>query len=225
VVGVTFADADYSVDPYPGARPDCSFVHLDGRGHPIDLHRDGWRAELDSWLVDHDAAPLAGRAAVLAYGSNACPGKITWLRERYGLAGPVIVLRARCEGLAAVWAAGYRVVDDQRPATLAAAPGVVEWHAVWLATPAQVGALDLCEGRGERYDLARIHSGQVTDETGADFAELLAYVGRDAMRLPLLVDGQVVRCSDVAQQRAQRLPGIAAASDGLHRTVLHVARV
>jgi hypothetical protein len=224
VVWVTFVDADYPAQPYPGARPDCSFAHIDGTGHPIDVHHDKWRFDLDQWLADRGAEPLEGRSAVLAYGSNVCPGKITWLREHAGLTGPVIVLRARCEGIAAVWAAGHRIVDYQRPATLAAAPGVVEQHAVWLATPAQIGALDLCEGRGERYDLARIHTGRVTDEAGDVFTDLLAYVGRATIRLPLLVDGQPVRCTDVAQERAQRLAGVAAESDGLDRTVLEPAR-
>jgi hypothetical protein len=220
VVRVTFVDADYPAHPYPGVRPEGSFVHLDGTGYPIDPRRRGWWAELDTWLAERAVEPLDGRLAVLAYGSNACPSKISWLRAHVGLAGPVIVLRARCEGLAAVWAAGRRVVDDQRPATLAGAPGVVEWHAVWLATPAQVVALDLCEGRGERYDLARIHTGRVSDEAGALFVEPLAYVGRTAIRLPLLADGHVVRCTEITQAQAQRLPDVAAESDGLDRTVL-----
>ena len=53
---------------------------------------------------------------------------------------------ARTHGVAAVWAAGFRLRDGQRPPVLAAAPGVVEQHSVWLATPGQVDVLDHCEG-------------------------------------------------------------------------------
>ena len=132
--------------PTRGARPPCSFVHDDATGYPLRAdHAAAVRAgasdgrDLDDWLADRDAAPLAGRVPLLCYGSNACPSKLTWLRATLGLPGPAVLLRARCTGLAAVWAAGLRVVDDQRPATLAAVPGVTEQHAVWLATPEQVG--------------------------------------------------------------------------------------
>ncbi|GLY69221.1 gamma-glutamylcyclotransferase [Amycolatopsis taiwanensis] len=134
-----FTDEDFPADPYPGVRPDRSFLHRDGRGYELP----------DPLAVD-------GRIPVLAYGSNACPSKITWLRENLGLRGDVIVLRARCTGIAAVWASGVRLRDGQRTATLAAMPGVVETHAVWLATPEQLAVLDVCEGRGKRYHLARL---------------------------------------------------------------------
>jgi hypothetical protein len=176
-IGPAFGDADYPDRPYPGARPDCSFVHLDGVGYPLDLHRDGWRADLDTWLTQHGAEALAARAPVLAYGSNACPSKIT-------------------------------------------RPGIIEDHALWLATPAQLAALDRCEGRGERYDLAQVHTGRVTSETGAVWPDVLAYVGRTAIRRPLLVDGQLVRCADVSQADARLLSGRPADSDGLERTVV-----
>lgn len=65
-----FTDEHFPADPYPGARPDCSFRHLDGRGYPVPEPLD-----------------LDGRISVLAYGSNACPSKITWLRAH--LACPV----------------------------------------------------------------------------------------------------------------------------------------
>ena len=152
----------------------------------------GWhvgRTPLDDWLTARAAQPTDTRVPVLAYGSNACPAKIDWLRTELGLPGPVVVLRARCTGLTAVWAARHRVVDDQRPATLAAAAdeATVEDHAVWLATEAQLEVLDRCEGRGQRYRLARVHTGRVELETGERIVDPLAYVGLAAMRMPLLV--------------------------------------
>src|SRR5437763_8137735 len=107
-----FFDVEYPETPYPGARPDCSFVHLDGVGYPVRpdiIEPSGWRvvtdeAEgegLDGWLRRRGAAPLEQRFPVLAYGSNACPEKIGWLRANLGLSGPAVVLRARCAGMAA----------------------------------------------------------------------------------------------------------------------------
>jgi hypothetical protein len=110
------------------------------------------------------------------------------------------------------------VVDDQRPATLCALPGVVEQHAVLMATAAQLRVLDVCEGRGERYHLAELPGVDVT-VGGAPVPGLLAYVGAGAIRMPLLVDGEPVRCADVPQARAQRLIGVPAPSHGLRAVV------
>lgn len=201
----TFQDTDYPEDPYPGARPPWSFVHDDGVCRSI----AGWSVdEVDAWLADRSAPALTERFPVLAYGSNANPAKITWLRSAFGLTGPVVVLRVRCAGLAAVWAAHLRVRDTQRPATLIAAPNCVEWHAVWLAAPEQIRVLDRCEGRGERYRLVRLRSGTVTTEDGIQIPSVLAYTALTELRAPLLVDGRPVRCADLPQSAAQGLVGV-----------------
>jgi gamma-glutamylcyclotransferase (GGCT)/AIG2-like uncharacterized protein YtfP len=224
-----FPDEDYPALPYPGARPACSFVHDDATGWPLrhdNATLSGWRLttgeDLDDWLARRDAAPLAQRVPVLCYGSNACPSKLTWLRGTLALPGPAVVLRARCTGLAAVWAAGLRVVDDQRPATLAAVPDARETHAVWLATPEQVRVLDRCEGRGTRYRLARVTTGEVRLDGDALLERPLAYVAAETdgatprlVRYPLLVDGEPVRCALVGQAGAAGLVGVAAPGDGL----------
>ena len=142
--GAGAPDADFPADPYPGAVPPFSFVHLDQVSRPLTF--DGrWQvgdATLDGWLAGHGGAPLAGRVPLLAYGSNRNPSKITWLRRALGLPGPVVVLRARTDGLAAVWASGFRRRDGQRTSVLSAAPFVTERHAVWMATPEQISVLD-----------------------------------------------------------------------------------
>lgn len=206
-----FSDADYPALPYPGGCPTFSYVHVDGHGWPLLGDAAGWRVgseDLDDWLVERGAPVQAERVPVLAYGSNACPSKLTWLRAELGMPGPMVVLRARCEGLAAVWAAGLRVVDTSRPAVLAALPGTEE-HAVLLATPEQVRAIDRAEGRGERHHLARVETGRVTLENGGVLDRVLAYVGATPARRPLLVDGAMVRCTSPAS------PGVAATTDGL----------
>lgn len=220
-----FADAAYPADPYPGGTPGRSFVHLDGKGRalrPDATRPTGWRvdgADLDKWLARRGAAPLADRLPVLAYGSNRCPSKITWLRTELGLAGPVVVLDVVTEGIAAVWAAGLRQRDGQRPAVLAAAPGVIERHCLWLATEDQLAVLDRCEGRGVRYRLARLCTGRIRTENGARVTHPLCYLGLAEIRAPLLVGaggkGAPVPCAEVDQLAARGLTGVPALSDGL----------
>lgn len=216
---MTWPDDRFPADPYPGAVPAVSYVHLDATVHPLRSGRAGWTVDttpLDGWLARHGAAPTWERVPVLAYGSNRCPSKITWLRTTLGLGpDPVVVLRARTHGIAAVWAAGLRGRDGQRPAVLAAAPGVVEEHAVWLATAEQVTVLDRCEGRDERFRLARLHTGEVRTEDGALVQAPWCYLGHAETRRPLLVAGAPVRCVEVAQADARALPADAAGSDGL----------
>ncbi|MCE0766721.1 gamma-glutamylcyclotransferase [Pseudonocardia kujensis] len=227
-----FPDAAYPAAPYPGVVPDRSFVHVDGGGFalaPDPSARSSWRVgdtDLDAWLAGRGAPPLAARVPLLTYGSNRNPAKIGWLRRELGLGGPVVVLRARTTGLTAVWAHGLRVVDDQRPAVLAAGPGLVEEHSVWFATPEQVAVLDVCEGRSSgRYRLARVRTGEVRTEDGTLLDDVLAYLGRAGIRRPLLVDGEPVRCTDLPQTAARVLRGEQAPSDGLDATTLAGAPV
>lgn len=235
-----FTDHDHPADPYPGTRPAASFVHLDGAGYvltPDAAVPSGWRLgtrtralDLDEALRDMGAEPTSGRLPVLSYGSNANPSKITWLREQLGLRGPAVVLRAECRGIAAVWSAGVRRRDGQRPAVLAGMPEVAESHTVWLVTPEQRRVLDRCEGRGERYRLAWVHA-PIELEDARRLSSVLAYtahpdvIGRDmpphVNRSPLLVGGRLVRCSDVRQDEALARTGTPAATDGLSTTEVH----
>ncbi|MFD2466132.1 gamma-glutamylcyclotransferase [Amycolatopsis silviterrae] len=178
-------------------------MHHDGAGHALATAPPGWRT----------------RTPVLAYGSNACPSKITWLRTQLGLTGPVVAARVRCTGLAAVWAAGMRERDGQRPATLTALPGWTEDHFVWFATPEQLAVLDVCEGRGNRYDLAVLDNADIRLD-GELLSGVHAYVGAAPVRFPLLVNGSPVLVADVAQAEAALLAGEPAAGHGLACTVL-----
>ncbi|MFC5064283.1 gamma-glutamylcyclotransferase family protein [Actinomycetospora atypica] len=211
--------------------PDYSFVHDDAatrRLLPDEEAGGGWRVDgfsIDAWLARRGAVPLAGRVPVLAYGSNACPSKITWLRTELGLPDPVVALRVAVRGVAAVWAAGRRARDDARPATLSVSTAamltldvtigarttVPEQHHVWLATPEQVAVLDRCEGRGERYDLARLDAATVHDERGVRLDPVLGYWPAAPLRAPLLVDGAPVRLTDLGQAAARDLVGEPAA--------------
>lgn len=212
-------DAQFPEDPYPGSVPPTSFVHSDGAAWALRAEPDGWSVgatPLDRWLDEHGAPPVAGRFPVLSYGSNRCPSKITWLRRTLGLGPePVVVLRVLTRDVAAVWAAGLRARDGQCPAVLASAPGVVEQHAVWLATAAQREVLDRCEGRGARYRLARLRTGSVRTEQGLPIERPLVYLGLARERRPLLVEGRPARCVEVSQAAALALVGRPAEEDGL----------
>jgi gamma-glutamylcyclotransferase (GGCT)/AIG2-like uncharacterized protein YtfP len=211
---MSLPDSHFPADPYPGAVPDLSFAHVDGDSHVI----HGWTVDgtpLDDWLAGYGAVPCAQRIPVLAYGSNRCPSKITWLRHALGMGeDPVVALRIRTRGVAAVWASGLRRRDGQRPAVLAAAPGVVEEHVVWLATPEQITVLDRCEGRDERFRLARLRTGEVHTVDGVRITDPWCYVAHGAIRWPLQVDGALVRCAELSQEAALGLTG-EPADDGL----------
>lgn len=216
-----YADERFPADPYPGTVPPTSYVHVDRTGFPL-VGGLVQGEPLDAWLAARGAAPSSARTAVLSYGSNRNPSKISWLRESLGLgADPVVVLKVRTSGLAAVWAHGLRTRDGARPAVLAAVPGVVEEHAVWLATPEQVAVLDVCEGASPdgdgRYRLARLDTGEVRTDDGTLLHDVHAYVGNTPVRRPLLVDGAIVRCADVGQHAARALVGEPAPGDGLDR--------
>lgn len=227
-----FTDAEYPADPYPGCRPDASFVHLDGVGHHLvavpppkagylTRHAPSGYAvaramqDLDRWLGARDAPPLADRTCLLAYGSNGCPQKLTWLREHLGLAGPVVALRARCTGLSAVWAAGLRARDGQRPVTLAAVPDTVEDHVVLLVTPDQLQVFDRCEGAGERYTRVTLPTDTVTVDGGWAPKDIHAYVGARWDRMPLIVAGRMLAASDVAPDDPRLQKALRACTHGV----------
>ncbi|HLU54525.1 MAG TPA: gamma-glutamylcyclotransferase family protein [Pseudonocardia sp.] len=202
-------DTDFPADPYPGAVPDFSFAHVDGESHVLDTR--SWTiggTPVDAWLARRGGPPCAQRIPLLAYGSNRCPSKITWLRRALGMGeDPVVALRVRTRGVAAVWASGLRKRDGQRPAVLAAAPGVVEEHVLWLATAEQIAVLDRCEGRDARFRLARLRTGEVRTTDGVLIPQPWCYVGHGAIRRPLHVAGAPVRCADVPQDAALGLVG------------------
>lgn len=237
-----FTDAEYPADPYPGRRAPTSFVHVDGVGYPLTpargehlVHGTGGTdgVPLDDWLAAHGAPPLAGRTPVLAYGSNACPSKLTWLREHLGLTGPVVALLAWCTGYSAVWTTGVRARDNQRTVTLipvSDVPEVVEQHVVLLVTEDQLKVLDVCEaadlscwgepGRDDpRYrrellpdDVVAV-DGAATIDVPALTEPVHAYFGCHPDREPALVAGAPVRAVNGAFPASSAANDAFAASD------------
>lgn len=206
---------DYREQPYPGSRPDGSFV-VDRDGGVLPVTPDnacpsGWRVAsrgcLDQWLAGHDAPPLSERIAVLSYGSNASPQKI--LRNRIDL--PAVCLAATVVDMAAVWCAGPRHLDGAVPATLAPRPDHEEAHVLSYVVPSDLDLLDSVEGHPMRYERRTLARGSVVREDGLRPHDALAYVGISENRLPVLDEaGEPVLVSDgttleEAQARAQFL--------------------
>jgi len=176
--------SDWSEDPYPGDWPDHSYV-IDGTMvHAVDVIDGDWvvgpeHTDLDAWLRDHGQAGLAGRRAVLSFGSNRCPSKVV----RQG--GPFVNLLCRTRGLAAVWSHGARSSDGQVVATLVGADDHEADFFVSLCTEDDIAMLDVVEGRGTGYELLALDPTLVTLENGASPEQVWAYVGLHPHRTPV----------------------------------------
>jgi hypothetical protein len=139
--------------------------------------------------------------ALLAYGSNACPGQ---LRRKLGdeVAPPPVVLPVEVHGIAVVFAdllAGYGSV----PATVVAEPGTTAGSHVLLCSTAVADVIDLTEGGYRRLPLdPEVHPVRLA-EGGVVVPACEAYVG---VRGPLLDDGGApVPLEALSQPRARAL--------------------
>lgn len=137
--------------------------------------------------------------ALLAYGSNACPGQ---LRRKLGdrLAQPAVVLPVEVEGLAVVFAdllARYGSV----PATVVAHEGGTARTHVLLCSAAVADVIDLTEGGYHRLPLdAGVHPVRLA-AGGVPLPSCEAYVG---VRGPLLDErGRPVPLTSLTQAEAR----------------------
>lgn len=198
--------ADYPFTPatYPGPRPRCSFVFAAGLVRPLEVGEDGGLRfaatgeSLSGWLRGHYVADLDERTAVLGYGSNLCPGRLS--AKGFHDLGPVVVVRAVVSGLAAAWCAG-RTTEGNVPATVVAAPDSGEVHGVTFLDGRQLACMDASEGRPDAYALAELEEGAVTLEGGWTVDPLLGYV--DASRGVLSGAGGPLLVRDLGQRRVQ----------------------
>lgn len=122
---------------------------------------------------------------MLAYGSNANPGKLAHMSVAVSFPLPAVFISCRVSGFAAVWCHGVRVRDGLPPATLTAVAGHEEDHFLALCTGQQIAALDRWEGEGQRYRRVRLPDGAVTsDAPGVQRPQV--YLGLPPHRTPLL---------------------------------------
>lgn len=172
-------------DPYryPGPRPEVSFV-VTNEG----VHRVGGRRSVSD--ID-GSVDIKGRHAVLAYGSNADPSKLS---ERLAWPGsePVVVLRARVAEWGAAWATGRRYIDSSPVVVLLPRPGHTAATHVALLTNEQLDVMDGWEGHPDRYcrtsitaEIEYFDVGAVHDAVSNGSDSLWAYLGSCPQREPL----------------------------------------
>ncbi len=138
---------------YPGRRPLFSFLFT-----PQCIYRFTLRT-LGQLLDSCGLPPVDERYAVLAYGSNACPGQLMRKYQNHRLTN-VPVLYGRLTGAEAVYAK-RRTNGGYVPATLAKKDGSgPSW--ITLLTAEQLRAMDASEGRPGYYVLARVPEQQFT---------------------------------------------------------------
>ncbi len=168
---------------YPGLRPDFSYVYYQGRVHEVtprgnrcsDLWVDdsAGQVALDAFLATRGGATLAQRHAVVAVGSNGCPGR---LAEKYKhqseAAVPVLV------GTLADTAVVYSrqlVRYGALPATYLHQPGAVSWLSVTMLTDRQLARMDETEGVGQVYRRIAV-PGHFRVDGGPRIGSLTAYL-------------------------------------------------
>jgi hypothetical protein len=156
---------------YPGSRPERSFLFERGR------------------VCDLGPVPAGERHAVLAVGSNGCPGR---LLEKFGPDATIPVLRGTVADSAVVYAArlaGYGAI----PATYLPVDGAVSQ--VWL-TLLDGGQLEVMDESEAGYDRAPVPA-PFQIEGGGEVTGVTAYLD-PAILAP---GGEVIRLADFATKR------------------------
>ncbi|MEE9522436.1 MAG: hypothetical protein V3W05_06490 [candidate division NC10 bacterium] len=183
-----FPGAEHQPLAYPGLRPNFSYVYYQGKVYEItpqgETNADLWledstgRVTLDAFLVARGNPTMSERHAVLAVGSNGCPGR---LAEKYGdqpeVALPVFV------GTLADTAVVYSrrlVWYGALPATYLHQPGAVSWLSVTMLTDDQLKRMDETESVGEFYLRIPV-SGHFRIDGGPKVDNLTAYLDREIL--------------------------------------------
>lgn len=170
--------------PYPGIRPEGSFIVADGMVRGLDPSADGWVCRATGETVSIEDLTL-----VLAYGSNGNPVKLS---KNLGTA---IAIRCAVRDHAAVWC-GERRREGSVVATLAADPGHTEVHHVLAVTSEDLVRIDRWEGHPHIYRRQTMPTDSVFLESGVIPHEVLVYIGTEDERPALRVDGEFWRTAD-----------------------------
>lgn len=186
----------FTPSTYPGRRPRFSFLFTTGGLYRINVRN------LNATLASRGLAPVNERYAILAYGSNACPGQ---LKDK--ALTDVPVLFGRLTGAQAV----YAKRQTQRgyvPATLAEKPGSL-WSWVTFLTAEQLRTMDKSEGRPNFYVLAKLRKARFF--VGRFQARPL-YTYVEIRGGVMIVNGAPVSLRNMGQRRAKSL--LATATSG-----------
>ncbi len=156
-----FPGAEQAPLEYPGRRPSYSYVYYRGRVYPLSpkddelselwVEDEAGPVRLDDFLYRRGSPPLSGRSAVLAVGSNGCPGRLAEkYKERPETALPVFV--GAMSDTAVVYSRvviGYGALA----ATYLAQPGAKSWLSVTMLTDEELARMDETEAHYERIPL------------------------------------------------------------------------
>ena len=200
-----FPGAEQQPLAYPGLRPDFSYVYYQKKVYKImprgHTYADLWmddptgQVTLDTFLATRGNATMDQRHAVLAVGSNGCPGR---LAEKYHhqpeVALPVFV--GTLTDAAVVYSrqlAAYGAL----PATYLYQPGTLSWLSVNMLTNEQLAHMDETEGVGQFY-LRIAVPGHFHVDGGPRIGDLTAYLDRKI----LTYHGKPVRLNVFAREGA-----------------------
>lgn len=196
--------------PYPGTVPPFSYVLHEGMVLPLvptegDYLLDG-QTTLTEWL----AAKGQRCVPLLAYGSNACPGRL--IQKFPGAGGDgVVLLQGQLTGAVRVWSRKPSS-SGSVPLTLAHAPGHRSPAHLMLLPAGLAAAMDRSEGRhGPYYALARLDLCALELTSGTLWERPLAYVGHSE-RGPLLCEGAPVTDLQVNQHAARQMAALGGSS-------------
>lgn len=180
-----FPGAEHQPLTYPGRRPPFSYVYYQGMIYGIsprgDTDADLWlddsnsQITLDDFLTDRGNAAIAQRHAVLAVGSNGCPGR---LAEKYAhqpeVAIPVFV--GTLVNTVVVYSRRFASYGAL-PATYLYQPGASSWLSVTMLTDEQLARMDETEAVGE-FHLRIAVPGYFRVKDGPMLRDLTAYLDR-----------------------------------------------
>ena len=178
-----FPGAERQPLAYPGKRPKFSYVYyqdkvyeITPRGNTVDdlwVHDSNGQEKLSAFLEARGNASMSQRSAVLAVGSNGCPGR---LAEKYGSTSDVAlpVLVGTLSEAAVVYSRTL-VSYGALPATYIHQPGATSWLSVTLLTNEQLTQMDQTENIGTVYQRISI-PGRFQQDGGPDIGNLTAYV-------------------------------------------------
>jgi hypothetical protein len=198
-----FPGAEQQPLAYPGLRPKFSYVYYQNKVYKImprgGSYADMWvddrtvQVSLDDFLAKRGNATLDQRHAVLAVGSNGCPGRLAEkYRHQPQVALPVFV------GTLADAAVVYSrrlVIYGALPATYLYQPHTVSWLSVTMLTGEQLEHMDKTEDLGHLYLRIEV-PGQFRVEDGPKISGLTAYLDRNI----LTYQGKPVRLKMFARQ-------------------------
>lgn len=184
---------------YPGKRPHFSYLYWNGYIYPIssdlkylEIKIDKKTKSLNEFINNKKLTPIENRYAILAYGSNACPGQLDYKFNKIE-DNSIIVLKGKLINIDVVFSpriASYGSI----PATIKISEGTIAECWVNLLTEEQLKFMDISESRDSWYDLVEIKKNYFEISNNNSIMNLYAYIDKNGV---LAIDKNPVRLSEV----------------------------